>query len=85
MRAALFTAALLLAGPSLAQEAKVWTAAPVPNVSVTPAPPPADRAGRSSGPDNAAPFSGVPTGSTAAGATAPASPGADAGTPSLAR
>lgn len=64
MRMIVASALLVLAsGVALAQKEELKPA-PVPNVSpgaVTPA----DRAGKSNGPDNSSPFSGAPTGAVA--------------------
>jgi len=55
-------AASLVSGAALAQtEKKVWTDAPVPG-NLPPSVTPADRAGNNSGPDESAPFSGLPSG-----------------------
>lgn len=91
MRHAALAIAVLLATPALAQttrtdDGRVWTAAPVPGVHA-PTVAPADRAGHSSGPDNASPFSGAPSGSAGAEGQTPLGTNAPAGTrvPSVSR
>jgi len=79
----LVLAALLAASPAFAQ--KVWTPAPVPNVTPSDNVAPIERAGRSTGPDRSAPFSDIPTGATAAGGATSANRGDGVGTPSVSR
>lgn len=68
MRPILAVLAVLATIPAAAQT--TWTPAPVPRVSAGNNVMPAARAGRSTGPDHDAPFSGIPTRSIAAdGAT----------------
>jgi hypothetical protein len=74
---------VLAASPALAQQ--VWTPAPVPAVGSSNTVAPIERAGRATGPDRSAPFSDLPTGSTAAGGSASANQGDGVGTPSLSR
>ena len=86
---AIFLAGLLLgAGPAAAQADKVWTDAPVPGVR-TPDVAPADRAGSIAGPDTAAPFSSLPSGTRTGGQATQAgrdtAPNADTATPNLSR
>jgi hypothetical protein len=75
--------AMLAASPALAQQ--VWTPAPVPAVTPNETVAPVERAGRATGPDRSAPFSDLPTGSTAAGGQTSTNRGDGVGTPSLAR
>ncbi len=79
-------AALLASAPAYAAE-KQWTAAPVPATGLGGAVAPAERAGRSSGPDNASPFSNIPSGAAASGGQTSSSStaGPDVGTPSVSR
>ncbi|HYZ64577.1 MAG TPA: hypothetical protein VE650_19160 [Acetobacteraceae bacterium] len=84
MRCIVFAAAMLAAAPVLAQT-KEWTPAPVPAVGPAGAVAPAERAGRSSGPDHSAPFSDIPTGSPAAGGQTSSNTTGGVGTPSVSR
>ena len=69
MRITVVATVLLAAAPALAADPK-WTPAPVPSVEAQDTVLPAARAGRSTGPDHDAPYSGIPARSiTANGAT----------------
>ncbi len=88
MRAAII-AATLLATPALAQDGKVWTAAPVPGNTRSQGAP-ADRAGTPSSSDGFSPFSALPSGSISDGgrtspSTAGTTPAPDAKTPNLSK
>ncbi len=74
----------LAAAPAFAQQTG-WTPAPVPNMGPTDAVSPSVRAGRSTGPGNDSPFSGIPSGSEAAGGATAADNTTGVGTPDLAR
>ena len=89
MRAALAVAAILIAVPAAAQDRRVWTPAPTSGAGTTSVAP-ADRAGRSTGPDNASPFSGLPSGAaTGSGQSSPTTRdnvgNLESGTPSVSR
>ncbi len=86
MRAFAFTAALLATAPAVAAD-KQWTPAPVSGLPTSGTVAPSERAGRSTGPDNASPFSGVPSGAAASGGQTSSSSSAapDVGTPSVSR
>lgn len=82
----LLAAMLAVTAPVLAQETKVWTDAPVPTQSILDVVAPAARAGRSTGPDNASPFSGLPSGAVATGGeTSSNTTPRDVSTPSVSR
>jgi len=77
------------AAASAQTEKKVWTDAPVPG-SLPSSVAPADRAGNNSGPDQSAPFSGLPTGARTSGQSSGTTrdggtPSSDAVTPNLSR
>jgi len=84
MRIIVFAAFLLAALPALAAE-KDWTPAPVPGTASGNTVQPAARAGRSTGPDHDAPFSGIPSKSTAAGGATSPNEVNGVGTPSVSR
>ncbi len=84
MRTIAFAVTLLMAASALAAQ-EGWTPAPVPSTGPAQNVMPADRAGRSTGPDHDAPFSGIPTGSTTAGGATSSNQVNGVGTPSLSK
>lgn len=84
MRTIVLAAALLATFPVLAAEQE-WTPAPVPGTASGETVQPAARAGRSTGPDHDAPFSGIPTQSTTAGGATSSNEVNGVGTPSVSR